>query len=82
MSVLAESYRRGLCGWCGSTIKDDVPKFSLVVGNPQRIVKQYDHENRVLIVAAHPDDEAIGCGGTISNIKNGDSIQMYFRQME
>ena len=28
----------------GSVIKDDVPKFSLVVGNPQRIVKQYDHE--------------------------------------
>lgn len=28
----------------GSVIKDDVPKFSLVVGNPQRIVKQYNDE--------------------------------------
>ena len=39
VSVLAGVTIEGLCGWCRICHKD-VPKFSLVVGNPQRIVKQ------------------------------------------
>lgn len=34
---------------------------------------------QVLIVAAHPDDEVLGCGGTIAkHISNGDNITVQF----
>jgi LmbE family N-acetylglucosaminyl deacetylase len=35
--------------------------------------------NKVLIIAAHPDDEVLGCGATIAkHINNGDEVQIVF----
>jgi LmbE family N-acetylglucosaminyl deacetylase len=35
--------------------------------------------NKALIVVAHPDDEALGCGATIAkHTKNGDKVQVVF----
>ena len=36
-------------------------------------------KNKVLVVVAHPDDEILGCGGTLINhIKNQDQVQVVF----
>ena len=37
------------------------------------------NKKKVLIIAAHPDDELIGCGGTINKLlKNGSKIKILF----
>lgn len=36
-------------------------------------------KNKILIVVAHPDDEVLGCGGTIAKYtKNGDKVYCLF----
>jgi len=35
-------------------------------------------KNKILIVAAHPDDEILGCGGTIDKIKKNNQIKAIF----
>jgi len=34
--------------------------------------------NKILIIAAHPDDEVLGCGGTISKLKHENEINVIF----
>ena len=35
-------------------------------------------KNKILIIAAHPDDEILGCGGTIAKLKETNDINVLF----
>ena len=34
--------------------------------------------SKILIIAAHPDDEILGCGGTITKLKDSNFIEVVF----
>tara|TARA_Y100000590_G_scaffold434999_1_gene553908 strand:- start:658 stop:1344 length:687 start_codon:yes stop_codon:yes gene_type:complete len=39
---------------------------------------KYPKKNKILIVAAHPDDEILGCGGTILKFRKNSEINVIF----
>ena len=43
---------------------------------------EIDKSGRVLCISPHPDDDVIGCGGTLSMLSNnGSEIHVAYRQV-
>ncbi len=48
-----------------SVVMDDIPPYSIAVGNPAKVVKTWDHEKEVWVKVTHITDSSGIFGGTI-----------------
>lgn len=53
-----------------SVVTQDIPPYSIAVGNPAKVVKTWDHDNQVWVKVAYPTDHSEIFGQTILNNLN------------